>query len=203
MCCPPSPNEPSGFEALIAQIAGGSDAAVWELLDRYSSNILRVVRRQLPAAVRSKVDSADVVQSVWKSMLRNPSRLKDIGDAKSLIAYLAGTAQNKVNEIYRRFTAIQAYSVHREFALPLKPTDEGGQHLWENAHRDRGANTASSIASARETWNLAVQKEGKLGRQIVRLRLQGLTHRQIAEKLNIGESSVRRVFHSMLQSLTT
>ncbi len=204
MSCLPTSEPEKGFEDLIAQIAGGSEAAVWELLERYSKNILRVVRRHLPAEIRGKVDSTDMVQSVWKSLLRHPSRMTEIADPERFVAYLAGMARLKVLETHRHFTQLQAFNVRREVRIDLESrTHRPGEPAGGDPMADRRSRTPSSIASAREKWSIAVSREGIRGGEILQLRLQGLTHREIANRLALSESTVRRTLHSMLQSLTT
>ncbi len=194
--------EPSeSLEKLIAQIAGGSEEAVWELLHRYSKNILRVARRHLPSAIRSKFDSEDVVQSVWKSLIERPSCLADFRDTGRLVAYLEGMARLKATEKYRRFTKTQAHSVRRE--TPLRPPVKNCGPSCTDPTTDHRARTPSSLASSREHWTLAYEKEGARGQEVIRLRLLGLTQDQVAEQLGISKSTVRRILHSMLQSLGT
>jgi len=195
----------SEFERLIARIAAGSDEAVWELLARYSSNIRRVVRRTLPQEIRGKMDSADVVQSVWTSLLRDPGKLGEIREVEQFIAYLVGMARLKVFEAHRRYTRVTGRNVRREIPIDANNAEEM-KTGWRSADRlevpDHAANTPSEIVAASESWNRALAREGERGRKIVELRLTGLTHGQIAERLKIGESSVRRILSSMLQSLT-
>jgi RNA polymerase sigma factor (sigma-70 family) len=188
------------FEALIAQIAAGSEAAVWELLARYSSNIRRVVRRSLPQEIRGKMDSADVVQSVWKSLFGRPDKLREISDVEQFVAYLVGMARFKVFEAHRRYTDVSARDVRRE--VPLSERDTAAQgDAPRRELPDWKALDPSDIAAANECWNLALAQEGDRGRHIVELRLTGLTHGEIAQRLSIGESTVRRVLASLLQSV--
>lgn len=192
----------AGFEDLLTRIAEGSDVAVWELLDRYSKNILRVVRRNLPADIRSKVDPADIVQSVWKSLLRKGKALEAVVTADQFIAYLAGMARLKVFETHRHFTAFQAFDVRREVNIESPPTGENWEARALPPLVDRTCQAPSSIVQVRDNWERALKKSGDRGQQIVQLRLQGLTHDEIADQLNLSKSTVRRVLQSLFDSLT-
>jgi RNA polymerase sigma factor (sigma-70 family) len=177
--------------------------AVWELLDRYSKNIMRVVRRHLPAELQSKVDASDIVQSVWKSLLRRPAAVEG-ASGDQFLAYLAGMARLKVYETHRHYTRRAAVDIRRE-----QPTDgpagAAGRRpgLAEpNGLRDHKARAPSSIAALRENWTLALDKAGERGQQVIDLKLQGLSLNEIAERLAIGKSTVQRILRSLLTSLS-
>jgi RNA polymerase sigma factor (sigma-70 family) len=196
----------SDFEALINRISAGSEEAVWELLARYSTNIQRVVRRTLPQEIRAKMDSTDVVQSIWKSLLSHPEKLREITEAEQFIAYLVGMARLKVFEAHRKYTKVTGRDIRREIAIDAGTTNAHGREDRSSDHvylRDRAANTPSEIAAATECWKRAMAREGERGRRIVEFRLTGLTHGEIAQRLKIGESSVRRILSSILQSMAS
>ena len=191
-------NDRSTFKELVELAAEGSDEAVWTLLQRYSKNILRVVRRHLPAEIRAKVDSTDIVQSVWKSLLRNETRFDSDCSPDQLIAYLAGMARLKVYETHRHFTTMKG-DVHREQSLSSHA--EGSTEQVEV--RDRRTSQPDVIASARDNWTHAIDASGERGRMIVDMRLRGLTLSEISAEMNVSLSTVRRVLDALLQSLST
>jgi RNA polymerase sigma factor (sigma-70 family) len=195
------PNDPQhrSFEEIIRCIGGGSEAAVWELLDRYSKNILRVVRRHLPAEIRNKVDSVDIVQSVWKSFLLKDRDLEQAISAERFVAYLAGMARLKVLETHRHFTRREAFDIRREVPLVRQL---GGDPNKEDCFIDRRCDAPSAVVRAQDNWERAMEKAGDRGQQVVQLKLQGLTLDEIAEQLQLSKSTVRRILDSMLQSLT-
>ena len=192
----------SGFEVLIRRIGEGSDEAVWELLNRYSANILRVVRRHLPAELRPKVDSVDIVQSVWKSLLRKGEGFDHIASAEQFIGYIARVAQYKVFETHRHFTKYAQFDIRREVALPRpkSPGEEFGDALADCI--DPKSQDPGEVADARESWSLATDKVGERGQRVVQLRLQGMTYQEIAEETGLSAITVRRTLASVLTSLT-
>jgi RNA polymerase sigma factor (sigma-70 family) len=196
------PEKYSGFEVLIRRIGEGSDEAVWELLNRYSANILRVVRRHLPAELRPKVDSVDIVQSVWKSLLRKGDGFNHIASADQFIGYIARVAQYKVFETHRHFTRYAQFDIRREVPLP-SPKDPGEE--VENAPGDcidPRCQDPGDALQARESWSLAMDKVGSRGQRVVQLRLQGMTYQEIAEETGLSAITVRRTLASVLTSLT-
>ncbi len=191
-----------GFEVLIRRIAEGSEDAVWELLDRYSANILRVVRRHLPNELRPKIDSVDIVQSVWKSLLRKGDGFDHIASAEQFIAYIAQVARYKVFETHRHFTQYAQFDVRREEPLHSSSQAEGtsGEN---NDFIDHRSDDPGEVSLAKENWALAMDKVGERGQRIVQLRLQGMTYAEIAEEAGLSVISVRRILSSVLTALTT
>jgi RNA polymerase sigma factor (sigma-70 family) len=196
------PERSSGFEVLIRRIGEGSNEAVWELLNRYSANILRVVRRHLPAELRPKVDSVDIVQSVWKSLLRKGEGFDHIASAEQFIGYIARVAQYKVFETHRHFTKCAQFDIRREVPLPRpkNPGEEAGDALADCI--DPKCQDPGEVLHARESWSLAMEKVGERGQRVVQLRLQGMTYQEIAEETGLSAITVRRTLASVLTSLT-
>jgi RNA polymerase sigma factor (sigma-70 family) len=187
------------FDELMNAVTGGSQEAVWELLDRYSTNILRVVRRHLPDQIRTKVDSVDIVQSVWESLLKHPPELVS---GEAFMAYLAAMARNKTLETYRHYTQSQARNVSRELPLASASNADTTRKNSESASLATGPQSSPvAIACARETWSRAVMKHGERAEQVVELRLQGMSLDEIAKHLQVSKSTVRRELQYMLESL--
>jgi len=191
------------FESLMRRLAEGSDQAGWALLERYQINILRTVRRHLPAKMRRTVDSTDIVQSVWKSLLRKGPELDRLGTPEQLVAYLAGMARLKVLESQRAHDRRQP----RDGADGLRPAVAGTRRADHFPDvdvaecEDLRRQSPSSIIQFRETWNLALEQLGDRGERVIELRLQGLTLDQIADELNLGKRTVQRILAAMLESL--
>lgn len=199
-----SDDKRASFEELVQLVANGSEEAVWTLLDRYSKNILRVVRRHLPTEIRSKVDSTDIVQSVWKSFLRTGAKFDADTTPEKLIAYMAGMARLKVYETHRHYTTLKGFDVRKEQPLEgVAGSNESGEQRSASDVRDARAQQPDDIVGTREHWRHAMAESGERGRQIVNLRLQGLTLTEISEELKISVSTVRRTLDALLQSLTT
>ena len=61
-------SEATEFASLMRRLRDGSEEAAWELVERFSSSVQRVIRRSLNEQMRSKFDSIDFVQAVWFSL---------------------------------------------------------------------------------------------------------------------------------------
>jgi RNA polymerase sigma-70 factor (ECF subfamily) len=194
--------EPSTFEELLNRIRAGSEEAVWELLERYSRNVLRLVRKKLPPELRPKLDSIDIVQSVWKSFLRGRASAEDARTMEGFLAYLVGIAKHKIGETHRHYLRSQASNIRREVAFdPLAEAAALGRGTPEPPPANRRFDPAEELAEVRENWTRAMHKVGAPSRQVVQLRLEGFTLDEIADRLAISKSTVRRILRSIEQSL--
>src|SRR5271154_6283868 len=98
-----SPGGEAGIAEFLNRIQAGDEGAARELLQRYEAQVRLVVRRQLPRILRSRFDSLDFLQSVWGSFFRRMKAGPDeFEDPRSLVAFLARAAKNKVIDEYRR-----------------------------------------------------------------------------------------------------
>src|SRR5262245_25861140 len=126
----------SKFDQLMADVASGSEEAIWELLDTYTPFVLRAVRLSLPSAVRQKLDSQDIAQTLWASLLLGHKDLAKLESPDRLIAFLCRAAKNKVIDKTRRLTSQKA-DVARETRLDQRIAEMNensyAANLWSNA----------------------------------------------------------------------
>ena len=170
------------FDQLIEAVRGGSQDAAWELVRRYSNQILRVVRRRLPDPMRSKFDSQDFLQATGASVFENASRLGEFAEPAEFTAFIAGVATNKVKmEIRRRYGA--KFNITRE-----RPLEED---FYSSVP------SGSQVAVARETWFELLKDQPEHYRQMVEMRLSGSSMRQIADQLDMHEGTVQRALRKL------
>jgi RNA polymerase sigma factor (sigma-70 family) len=176
----------SGF---LARIRAGDQDAARELLTRYEAEVRLVVRRQLPRLLRSRFDSLDFLQSVWGSFFRRvrigPAEFED---SRHLVAFLARAAKNKVIDEYRR-AASRKQDMHRE-----EPLWGEGAAPREVAAR---ADTPSQVAEAREAFGRLCDLLPRDRRAVLELKAEGLSSRDIGERLGISERTVQRVLEDL------
>jgi RNA polymerase sigma-70 factor (ECF subfamily) len=175
--------------AFLARIQGGDDEAARELLCRYEAEVRLVVRRQLPRLLRSRFDSIDFLQSVWGSFFH---RIRvggaEFEDSRHLVAFLARAAKNKVIDEYRR-AASQKQDMNRE------------EPIWTDSLRARelpaAEDTPSQVAQAHETFDRLLDLVPKERREVLSLKAEGLSSREIGERLGISERTVQRVLEEL------
>src|SRR5262249_2841714 len=78
----------SKFDQLMANVAAGSEEAIWELLETYTPFVIRAARLSLPPTVRQKLDSQDIAQTLWASLLLGRTNLAKLESPDRLIAFL-------------------------------------------------------------------------------------------------------------------
>jgi RNA polymerase sigma-70 factor (ECF subfamily) len=174
---------------VLGQIRDGDEAAARELLRRYEAEVRLVVRRQLPRLLRSRFDSLDFLQSVWGSFFKRvrggPAEFED---SRHLVAFLARAAKNKVIDEYRRAASLKQ-DMHREEPLyvegdrPREVTDAG--------------ETPSQIAEAHETFGRLRDLVPEARRDILDLKAQGLSSREIGDQLGLSERTIQRVLEEL------
>ncbi len=173
----------------LERIAAGDQDAARELLTRYEAEVRLVVRRQLPRLLRSRFDSLDFLQSVWGSFFR---RVKggpaEFEDSRHLVAFLARAAKNKVIDEYRRAGSRKA-DMHRE------------EPLWADGDTPRdlaaAGDTPSQVAEAREAFTNLRDLLPEDRHLLLELKAQGLSSKDIGERLKISERTVQRVLEDL------
>jgi RNA polymerase sigma-70 factor (ECF subfamily) len=180
------------FRDLMQRIRRGSDDAAWELVERYGDDIRRAVRRLLNHKLRSKFDSLDFVQVVWASFFRARGRLEEFETPQALAAFLITMTRNKVVMEHRRRLQTEKYNVNRETELDDSPEDSPRE-----ISRDEPAPV--SVAIARERLNRMLADQPQHYRRIIQLRLEGYSQVEIAAKLGLAESTVRRFLKRLFE----
>jgi RNA polymerase sigma factor (sigma-70 family) len=184
------------FDRLMAEVAAGSDEAVWQLAETYTPHILRAVRRALSPKMRQKLDSVDFAQTLWASLLLKPRDFTRLKTPQQLIGYLVSATRNKVCEKARQLNT-QKYDVRREQGLD-QPTNRRASRLGLDTPIIARDPTPSAIVSVRDQWNYALSKTSTRDREIVRLRREGHSFEEIGKMLGIYEQTARRAMQRLL-----
>ena len=180
------------LKGFLARIQAGDEDAARELLARYEPEVRLVVRRKLPKMLRSRFDSLDFLQSVWGSFFRrvrdSAPGVAEFEDQRHLVAFLARAAKNKVIDEFRR-----AASQKQNFKLEV-PIWDGGEHARELPDH---VDSPSQIAEAHEAYDRLLDLLPPERRDILRLKAQGLSSRDIGQRLEISERTVQRVLEDL------
>lgn len=179
------------INALLGRIRDGDESAARELLARYEPQVRLVVRRQLPRLLRSRFDSIDFLQSVWATFFRRlragPERFED---PRFLVGFLARVAKNKIIDEYRR-----AASRKQDVRLEERLSSAGLLSRELMADQD----SASELAEANEAYDRLNDLLPEDRRELLRLKLTGLSNRAIADRLGLSERTIRRVLEDLRQ----
>jgi RNA polymerase sigma factor (sigma-70 family) len=162
----------SEFAAVLERARQGDREAMARLVAEYEPEVRRVVRRRLGPALRAACESADLVQSVHRSLLRclKANHFTFTG-SRDLVALTVTMVRNKVAKVANRLRREQEI-------LQLKA------QLLSRARPDRAARAAEEIQGILESL-----KESD--RRILALTLQGHNSIEAAHILGVNPDSLR------------
>jgi RNA polymerase sigma-70 factor (ECF subfamily) len=174
----------------IERLNNGDDEAVGHVLLAYEPYLRVAVRRRLGPQLRSKVDSADVVQSVFANVIDGFRAGAWRFDGRpQLYAFLRQVAWRRIGDRHRR----NRRALGRE------------QSLAETAPRSlphAGTPRPSEVAQGQEFWERVLQACPPAHREVVRLRVAGLKMGEIAARTGLHEGSVRRILYDLARRLS-
>lgn len=170
------------FLNLLAAIREGSEEAVWKLIETYDPHIRRIIRRKLNEAIKVQFESIDFAQMVWASFLVEPERIRSFGSERDLLRYLSAMAANKVLDQYRRMNA-----------FGKRDAQLGSFHDDQQNLRTEHQASPSQIVIAREKYHELIDSLEDKERCVLQLRLKGYKFREIADELEMDESTARRI----------
>ncbi len=147
------------------------------------------IRRQLSGPLRSKLDTMDIVQSVWADVLGG---FRDAGwqftDRSHLRAFLMKVARNRLIDRRRQHHR----AIEQERPLDLAAVDLPG------ANQPR----PSEIAQEHELWKRMLDECSPGHREILILKRQGMPNAEIARRTGLHEGSVRRILYELARRLS-
>jgi RNA polymerase sigma factor (sigma-70 family) len=173
------------LDALLERLNCGDDRAAEQAFVEYEPYLRKVVRRLLPAKLRSKFDSIDVVQSVYGDVLAafRTGGMR-FGTVLQLRAFLIRATRNRfIDRVRQHQTA-----AHREELL-----GDTAAALLPSSARPR----PSEAAAAEELWERLLALCPPEHHELLRLRRRGATANEIAARVGIHEGSVRRVLREL------
>jgi RNA polymerase sigma-70 factor (ECF subfamily) len=175
----------------IARLNEGDAEAVERVLLAYEPYLRITVRKRLGHRLRAKIDSMDIVQSVFANVLhgfRNNVGWQFAGRPQ-LLAFLRRLAWRRIADRYQK----HRNDLDRE------------QSLFETAPMALGAVASprpSEVAQGREFWERVLQACPPDHREVVRLRAKGFLIGEIASRTGLHEGSVRRILYELARRLS-
>lgn len=188
------------FDQLMADVAAGSEDAVWQLAETYTPYIIRAARLSLSPQLRPKLDSQDFAQTLWKSILLRRAELARLKTPEQLIAYLARATKNKVVDKVRHFKT-QKQNIDREESLEKYASHNPSRRPDARALYARDP-TPSTSASLRERWKQVLSNASERDQRILELRLKGCTFEVIGVKLQINVATARRAIQRLIEQFS-
>jgi RNA polymerase sigma-70 factor (ECF subfamily) len=174
----------------IARLNEGDVLAVDRVFLAYEPYLRIAVRRRLSPRLRSKVDSGDVVQSVFADLVCG---VREGGwhfaGRAQLEAFLRKLAWRRLADRYQK----HGRALDREH-----PLDDAPSHSLADLAQSR----PSQEAQGRECWEGILRACLPAHHEIVRLRMQGHRMGEIAARTGMHEGSVRRILYELARRLS-
>jgi RNA polymerase sigma-70 factor (ECF subfamily) len=174
----------------IERLNDGDAEAVERILMAYEPYLRVVVRRKIGHRLRAKVDSVDIVQSVFANVLngfRNGGWR--FSGRPQLRAFLRQIAWRRLADRYQEHRKVldkeQSLSDTLAFSLPEADTPRPSQ-----------------VVEGREFWERVLAACPQAHREIVLLRVNGFQLNEIAERTGLHEGSVRRILYDLARRLS-
>jgi RNA polymerase sigma-70 factor (ECF subfamily) len=177
------------LDELIDRLNDGDVVAAERAFLAYEPYLRMAVRRQLNGPLRSKLDSMDIVQSIWADVL---CRFRESGwrfsDRSHLRAFLMKVARNRLIDRRRE---------HHRALEQERPLDETAARDLPQLSQPR----PSEVAQVHELWDRMLEKCPPAHQEILRLKRQGLSLNEIAASTGLHEGSIRRILYDLARRL--
>ena len=167
-------------QELIALFRGGSQQAFESLYLRYVKQLIRFCNRWL----RDENSAEDIAHDVFLQVLEMRA---DINPEKSFISYLQTIAQNRILNEFKRT------EIHLRYARYIITHEDEATNQTENLVLDN---------DYKKLLNELIEGLTPQQQKVFRLsRIQGLTHKEIAESLQISLPTVKKHATLALESI--
>jgi RNA polymerase sigma-70 factor (ECF subfamily) len=175
----------NSFAEFLHRLRTGDDAAARELFERFTHQLIALTLRHIDGGLRHRVDPEDVVQSVYKSFfVRYGGGNLEAVNWNSLWGLLTLITVRKCAE-----RAAYHRAERRDAAREVAPPQEDQAAPWlEPLGREP---TPLEAAVLTETVQQLFASLDDQERPVLELSLQGYTTREISERLDRAERTVR------------
>jgi RNA polymerase sigma-70 factor (ECF subfamily) len=193
--------ETNKTQHLVDLAKEGDEAAINQLCSVYGERVRRIIRLRLNQKLRPKLDSVDVVQD---ALILALDGLKDFTykNEGDFLRWLSKIAENRLRDIFDKYHADKR-DVHRE--IPFKKegrSTEGGSVGAAGPVRNTTPSVIASKKEAMDRLEKALDKLKPEYKEIIMLkRIEGLSHAEIAERLNKNAGAVRMLLARAIAAL--
>lgn len=177
------------LDELIERLNEGDLDAAEKAFLAYEPYLRIAIRRQLSGPLRAKLDSRDVIQSVWADVLH---QFREAGwrfaDRAHLRAFLMKVARNRLIDRRRQ---------HHRALDRERPLGDLKAHEQPRADQPR----PSEVAQGEELWQQMLASCPPAHREILRLKRDGLPLSEISARTGFHEGSIRRILYNLATRL--
>ena len=190
-------------QELVALAKDGNDSALNQLCNVYGERVHWIVRLRMGKELRSKLESMDLVQDVLFSALRDLGDFtyKNEGD---FLRWLSKIAENRLRDNVDKLHADKR-DIRKEVRLDNQGPATGGRFCAVRGPID--VTTPSVIMSRKEDLDELAKAMDELKPEykevIVLAKIEGLSYKEISDKLGKSSEAVRKLVSRAMAALTS
>jgi RNA polymerase sigma-70 factor (ECF subfamily) len=188
---------------LIQQFRNGLTAAGNQLLQAYEPYLKLLARVQMESRFAAKFDPADVVQQAMILAVRDFRNFRGQTDAE-FAAWLRQILAHVLAHEMRRYSGTQKRDLDREMSLD-ETINQSAQRLGEILPATATSPTQAVVRNERQVHLAqALERLPDDYREVIVLRhIEGLSHEQIAKRMNRNTGAIRMLWVRALARLRT
>jgi RNA polymerase sigma factor (sigma-70 family) len=173
------------LESLLIRFNAGDELAIEQMFVSFEPYMRMAIHRRISGSLRAKFDSADVVQSVWADLIDGLHKLRwTFENVDQLRAFLVKMTRNRLIDRLRQYRK----SLRHEVTLAPENVDalpaDRCPRVSENFYAD-------------ELWQQMVEACPSAHYELLKLKHQGASIAEIAERAHLHKSSVRRILYDI------
>jgi RNA polymerase sigma-70 factor (ECF subfamily) len=182
-----APNGPETLPSLLARVREGDETALATILQHYETRLRLTAHALIGPALRTQVDTVDLVQSVHRALMPGLREGKyELTDSEQLLSLALTVIRNKVITKWRR----------------LHPEHERRQGDATTAAQSHGReDDPSLVAQVNDSVRHLLDSLPEADRQLLELRVQGYSTVEIADRLQCEAPALRARLSRLRQRL--
>lgn len=192
---PSTSREASDVTGLIRKVRTGDDEAAQELWNLYSERIVEVARRSLKDSSRRVQDEEDVAVIAFKSLLAGMTagRFPKLDHRDQLWRLLMVITTRKAAAVIEKDHRQKrgGGDVRGDSAVMSRENESGVQSGFDRLESEKPSPDIAAVM-ADQTQQLLASLPDETAQRIAALKIEGFTHQEIAEKLDINTRTVER-----------
>jgi RNA polymerase sigma factor (sigma-70 family) len=138
------------------------------------------------------LDSADLVQSVWRSFFTHQLPARDFADDRELQRFLLRMSREKVHDANRHYLDSQRLNLRRVYSMEELPSEVRERLLDPRP-------SPSETAQAKEALEILLATMQPRQVAILVMLLDGYSHQEIAEEIGCAERTVARTVERIVE----
>jgi len=178
---------------LVHRAQAGDRAALQSLVERYYERVRRIVRLRLGPALRTRLDSNDILQEVFLQAVRDFASF-EMREPASLINWLARMAEHRIGDAWNYHRADKRDAARE---VPLAAPEENSQLDRDLSAGGLMPDADASLAEQIARLEAAMERLSQDDRELILLReYAGASWKMVAEETDRPSEDAARMAHA-------